>query len=119
MQTTTGSRSPAAHAVAVEASVLELQRAVVVARIMGVAPEWASGSSATPGWWLDTWARRIAHEWLSPSLGGEVVRWLERVHELLEDPDPPDGWLASARAAAEAGVELEARVLAEVGTRES
>ena len=119
-----GATSPAAHDVAVEATALELQRAMVVARMMGVAPEWASGSAATPGWWLDTWARRLAGEWLSAPLRDEVLAWLDQVRDLLADRqvaptriDVLHHWLETARLAGSHGAELEARVLAEVGTR--
>ena len=107
-----------------EASALELQRAMIVARMMGVAPAWASGTSAAPGWWLDTWARRLAEEWLSPGLRAEVLLWLDRVQDVLRDRhlaltrlSALETWLDAARLAGEQGYELEARVLVDVDTR--
>lgn len=89
--------------------------------MMGVAPDWASGSAAAPDWWLDTWARRLASEWLAPPLRDDVTRWLEQVQGLLHDRPSGLGtiesWLADANGAVESGVDLEARVLAEVGSR--
>jgi hypothetical protein len=116
--------SPVAEDVAVEASALELQRAVLVARMMGVAPEWASGTSAAPGWWLDTWARRLADEWLSPALRDAVLAWWEQVHEVLLDRklavtrlDRLQEWVDAARVLGDRGMELEALVLVEVSGR--
>ena len=97
---------------------------MIVARMMGVAPEWAAGPSAAPGWWLETWARNLAREWLSPALCDAVLAWLERVHDILLDrqlavsrPEVLHDWLVAAREAGERGFELEALVLVEVGSR--
>ena len=119
-------RSPAVEDVAVEAAALELQRAMVVARMMGVAPEWAAGPAAAPGWWLETWAGQLARERLSPALRDTVLAWLDRVHDLLEErheavarPDLLQDWLDGARETSERGFELEALVLVEVSSREA
>lgn len=130
-----------AHVVA--ASALELQRATIVARLMGLEPTWASSPTAKPAWWLETWARQLAAEHLSPQLGQELLTWLAGVRQalaareeqvLLGESQPwragvPDSlpslaaarrdtwldeWLRLAHALEAAGAELERRIVGEL-----
>ena len=114
--------------VAVEASAIELQRGLLVARLMGVDPEWGRGPGTAPGWWLGSWAQRLASDELSPAMAELVLDWLERAATALADRDAlavPRGarghatpeqqrWLMVAIHVREEGAQLEARVAAEL-----
>jgi hypothetical protein len=121
---------------------------MLVARMMGAAPTWVSSSEATPGWWLDSWARRLADDVLGSVLRPQVLTWLDGTRAALHDADDHalhdvsdhdalrtrrrrttaarvasdeareawrGDWVAGARALVQEGVELEARVVDELG----
>lgn len=106
--------------VAVEASSIELQRALLVARLMGVGAEWGKGPAAAPSWWLETWARRLATERLTPTVQSQVLDWLARVAELLAErperssKEPLESWMRTALEVREEGALMEALVAAEL-----
>ena len=115
------------------AAALELTRATVVARLMGLDAAWASSSTDKPGWWLEAWARQLAAEQLPPELEADLTSWLADVQHCLAEREAHlllahaerapadhgevwlDPWARAASALADAGAALEGRVACATG----